>query len=420
MASDEERAALLVAGIARSLNERLVSLTADITSVLYAEIPDLRADRQLFDLLGASVEGNLDTIFHTLQHNIAPEDLDAPAAAMEYARRLAQHGVPVNALVRAYRLGQTNLLGLVFDELRSASVQPELSVSVLERIITVMSVYIDKVSQQVVAVYERERERWLAHRSSVRAVRVQEILAGNALPDAGAALGYVLQQSHLAAIFWSSDSDSGEMLARIELAAHDFANYVGGVTDPLFVAADRVTGWVWIPLGSRAHPERTQGEMCDFLERRHPGLVVALGAEAAGTDGFRQSHGQAQRARAVAIAAGQNAPAVTAYDEPGVSTVALLVEDLVATRAWVRGVLRGLAADNENSARLRETVRVYLAHNLSNVAAGKELDLHHNSVKYRVKRAAEVRGKDFTGDRLAVELALRVCQWLGPAVLTSD
>ncbi len=87
---------------------------------------------------------------------------------------------------------------------------------------------------------------------------------------------------------------------------------------------------------------------------------------------------------------------------------------------WVRGVLRGLAADNENSARLRETVRVYLAHNLSNVAAGKELDLHHNSVKYRVKRAAEVRGKDFTGDRLDVELALLVCQWLGPAVLIPD
>lgn len=219
-------------------------------------------------------------------------------------------------------MGQTNLLGLVFDELRAASVQPELSMPVLERIITVMSVYIDRVSQQVVTVYERERERWLAHRSSVRAVRVQEILAGNALPDAGAALGYVLQQSHLAAIVWSSDSDASDMLSRIESAAHDFASHVGAVADPLFVAADRVTGWVWVPLGSRARPERAQEDMCDFLERRHPGLVVALGAAAAGIDGFRQSHGQAQRARAVAIAAGRSAPVVTAYDEPGVSTVA--------------------------------------------------------------------------------------------------
>ncbi len=102
------------------------------------------------------------------------------------------------------------------------------------------------------------------------------------------------------------------------------------------------------------------------------------------------------------------------------STVALLIEDVAATRAWVRSVLRGLAADNENAARLRETVQVYLASNLSNVAAAKQLDLHYNSVKYRVKRAAEERGEDFTGDRLAVELALLVCQWLGPVVLTTD
>ncbi len=75
------------------------------------------------------------------------------------------------------------------------------------------------------------------------------------------------------------------------------------------------------------------------------------------------------------------------------STVALLIEDVASTRAWVRSVLRGLAADNENAARLRETVQVYLASNLSNVAAAKQIDLHYNSVKYRVKRAAEERGR---------------------------
>ncbi|AWK72871.1 CdaR family transcriptional regulator [Rhodococcus oxybenzonivorans] len=422
MASHDERTALLVARIASSLNRRLVSLTADITDVLYTEIPDLRADRQLLELLGASVEGNLDTIFHTLQHNIAPENLEAPAAAMEYARRLAQQGVPVNALVRAYRLGQTNLLKLVFDELGGEAVEPELGVPVLERIITVMSVYIDRVSQQVVAVYERERERWLAHQSSVRAVRVQEILAGNEHPDAGAsaALNYVLNQNHLAAIIWAPDAGAGDMLAKIESAAHDFSGFMGAVTDPLFVAADRVTGWVWVPLGTRSAPRRDYSELREFLHDRHSELVVAVGGITSGPEGFRQSHARAQRARALAIAAGKNAPVAIAYDEPGVSTVAMLTEDPAATRTWVQSVLRGLAADNENAARLRETVQVYLANNLSNVAAAKVLDLHYNSVKYRVKRAAEERGEDFTRDRLSVELALLVCQWLGPAVLTLD
>ena len=420
MASHDERVALLVGRIATSLNQRLVPLTSDITEVLYAEIPDLRADRQLFDLLRASVEGNLDTIFHTLQHDIDPDILDAPAAAMEYARRLAQHGVPVNALVRAYRLGQTNLLGLVFEELRGAAVSDEFGVPVLQRIITVMSVYIDRVSQQVVEVYERERERWLAHQSGVRAVRVQEILAGNDDPDAAAILNYVLLQRHLAAIIWVPDTDSGDMLARIEAAAHDVAGFVGGVTDPLFVAADRVTGWVWIPLGARTRAPRSYRELGEFLTGRYPGLAMAVGEVAHGPNGFRRSHGGAQRARALALAAGRNAPVVTSYAEPGVSTVSLLIDDLTATRAWVRTVLGGLATDNDNAARLRETVQVYLANNLSNVTAAKELGLHYNSVKYRVKRAAEERGEDFTRDRLAVELALLACQWLGPAVLVPE
>jgi hypothetical protein len=54
---------------------------------------------------------------HALQHDIAVDCITAPAAALEYARRLAQHGVPVNALARAYRLGQRRLTELMFCRL---------------------------------------------------------------------------------------------------------------------------------------------------------------------------------------------------------------------------------------------------------------------------------------------------------------
>ena len=73
---------------------------------LEGQILDLRGDARILELLGNSVEGNVDTILHALRYDIAVERVEAPTAALEYARRLAQHGVPVNALVRAYRLGQ--------------------------------------------------------------------------------------------------------------------------------------------------------------------------------------------------------------------------------------------------------------------------------------------------------------------------
>lgn len=50
-------------------------------------------------------------------------------------------------------------------------------------------------------------------------------------------------------------------------------------------------------------------------------------------------------------------------------------------------------------------------------AAAEELHLHSNSVKYRVNRAVERRGRPITDDRLDVEVALLLCHWFGAAVL---
>ena len=81
-------------------------------------------------------------------------------------------------------------------------------------------------------------------------------------------------------------------------------------------------------------------------------------------------------------------------------------------------VLGELAADNDNDARLRETLRVFLRTGSSYKAAAAQLDLHSNSVKYRVGRAVSRRGRPITDDdRLDVELALLICHWYGAAVL---
>jgi len=81
--------------------------------------------------------------------------------------------------------------------------------------------------------------------------------------------------------------------------------------------------------------------------------------------------------------------------------------------------LRG-ATDSENDALLRETLRVFLNDGCSYKAAANDLNLHSNSVKYRVQRAVDRRGRQITDDRLDVELALLVCHWSGAAVLEPD
>jgi DNA-binding PucR family transcriptional regulator len=66
---------------------------------------------------------------------------------------------------------------------------------------------------------------------------------------------------------------------------------------------------------------------------------------------------------------------------------------------------------------MRETLREFLHNGSSFKATADELHLHVNSVKYRVQRALERRGKSIGDDRLDVEVALLLCHWFDTSVL---
>ena len=144
---------------------------------------------------------------------------------------------------------------------------------------------------------------------------------------------------------------------------------------------------------------------------------LALGSPLPGVEGFRRSHRQAKRARDLVIAAGADPASVIATDDPGFSAAALLSDDLDESRQWVHEVLGPLSSDTDNDARMRETLRVFLRGGASYKSAADQLHLHSNSVKYRVQRAIERRGRPIGDDRLDVEIALLICQWFGRAVL---
>ena len=130
-----------------------------------------------------------------------------------------------------------------------------------------------------------------------------------------------------------------------------------------------------------------------------------------------RSHREAEGARRRALIVERAEPALICASDPGLSVAALLGGDVTATRAWVAGTLGALAADTDNDTRLRETPQVFLGCGSSYKQAADELNLHFNSVKYRVGRAIARRGRDVGTDRLDVELALLACHWYGAAVL---
>jgi DNA-binding PucR family transcriptional regulator len=153
-----------------------------------------------------------------------------------------------------------------------------------------------------------------------------------------------------------------------------------------------------------------------LAEENGQAVRIAVGEPGSGVAGFRESHRQAVRAQTVALAAGGDARTVTTFADVG--AVALLCADLDAARTWVADTLGGLAVDDPQRARLRETLRVFLAAGGSYTTAADHLTMHKNSVRYRVGRAERERGRPLTDGRIDLELALLACRWLGRAVLT--
>jgi DNA-binding PucR family transcriptional regulator len=408
-----------VAETAERLHDRIADASSVIRSSLEDQIPELNGDARLMELLGASVEGNVHTVLHALRYDIAVERVEAPTSALEYARRLAQQGVPVNALVRAYRLGQRRMNELVFAELRAIEIPEPMRVAVIEAITAILFEYIDWMSQQVVAIYEDERERWLENQNSLRALRVREVLAAHKTIDVDAAttsIRYPLRWHHVGLVLWYPDVGAeGDELARLQRFLRELAESAGAAAAPLFVAADRTCGWGWLPY--RASADDAAAAVRGFALARPDAPSVAIGTMADGVEGFRQSHREAETARGVSVTAKRPEPTVISASDPGLSVVARLGGDVAETRDWVATVLGDLAIDNENDGRLRDTLRVFLGCGSSYKVAADELNLHFNSVKYRVGRAVARRGREIGSDRLDVELALLACHWYGAAVL---
>ncbi|MDD7940772.1 helix-turn-helix domain-containing protein [Actinomycetospora lutea] len=409
-----EDAVATVAEVAAALAPHRAEVSASISDVLATRIDDLRGDPALLDLLAASVEANVETILHVLRHDLEPRDVEPPAAAMAYARRLAQREVPVNALVRAYRVGQSHLMEWAFAE--AARRPGEAAAAASQRIVLVVMDYVDHVTQHVIGAYEAEREHWRQGRHALRLARVRDVLAGRTPTDPDeqlaveTTLAYRLAPVHLGLVVWLDDPPEEAGVTALERVALDLGAALDAVGRPLVVPWDAGSAWVWVTRRDEGAPPAEA--LARAVARHGPGLHVACGAPLAGVTGFRLTHDQARRARDVALASGTGAPAVTLFDEVG--AVALLCADREGARAWVRRVLGPLADPEPGVGRLRETLRVFLATGGSLATAARRLQVHRNTVKYRVARAHEVRGRPLGDDRLDVELALMACAWLGP------
>ena len=392
-------------------------LTETIVAAVGTELPDLVQDARTRELFHATVLDNVLAALRAISSGgQGVTDYAAPPVALDFARRLAQQGVPLTTMLRAYRLGQAALVQHVMAEIAAHGLPGDQVAAASMALSSFGFTFIDTVSEQVVVAYQVERDAWLRQRNATRLAKVRAVLAGQLTEPAEIekALGFGLGGRLIGAVVWTDqESADGDRIANLEKQVAALAAALGAAPRAvLTVAPDDATLWAWFPLTANVEVDAVVSRLAEHT----PTMRAALGAVASGVDGFRVTHQQARQAQALATFAD------TSTVQPVLATaqlgpLALVASDVAGVRAWVHEVLGALADDDEAAARLRETVWAYLSSGSSPNSAAAELHLHKNTIQYRIRKAEEARGRPFDDGRLDVEVALLACRVLGATVL---
>ncbi|WP_226363929.1 PucR family transcriptional regulator [Pseudonocardia abyssalis] len=393
--------------LAQRLLADSTALVAGVLEEIAVALPELAGDPRLRAVLAATVQDTIRAGLDVLGSGAPVAGVRAPEVGLELARHLAQRGVPISVMLRAYRLGQAAFQRELIDLIAATSADAGEIAAAARDLASVTFSIVDAVSEEVVAAYQTERDGWMRQRNTARLAKVTALLASRPA-DSDTAPGYDLAPPHVAAVLWCGpDVDEDARPGRLERLVPEVAAALGCTRPPLVVAPDASTLWGWFPAASVP---------VDAVRATLTGAFAALGDPAPGPAGFRGSHRQARQGQQIAVAADPRS-GLRLITPAQLGPLALLALDPSTAAHWVQAALGGLADDDEPAARLRETLWVYLSTGSSLAAAAAEQHVHRNTIQYRVRRAEQVRGRPLSDGRIDVEVALLACRLLGSTVL---
>jgi purine catabolism regulator len=139
-------------------------------------------------------------------------------------------------------------------------------------------------------------------------------------------------------------------------------------------------------------------------------VTVGVGGPSASASAIARSYAQARRALETAQRFG-NQGDVVVFEDLGLYRLLFHVSDPSELRGFTDQVLGDLVEyDQRHNANFVRTLAAFLDHNGNLQATARELNLHVNSVAYRMQRIRAIAGLDFeqSEDRLLAHVALKI------------
>ncbi len=386
------------------------SYADDMFEYILERIPEAGADDDIRGLTLGSCSSNLEAALSMVRHGIDVSAATAPVTALEHARAMAARGYSVDVMLRFYRIGHAFFSERILSEITKVVPDASLALSVVGNLQRFSFAYADRISSEVAAEYVAELDRIQNRVRAARTDAVRGLIVGDKidLARAESALSHRLTGWQTAFICWT-DRDDAE-LARVGAAVG--AHF--GSVHPLLVPDGVQELWGWV---ASAHaPDVTPKNLAVLADQIPSAVRISLGTPAEGTDGFRNSHSQAQRGRRIVELSGRGA-SVTSYAE--VALVDTMIGDLGLARSFVMAELGSLATVGRLEDEERRTLLAVLDAQGGLAAAAEELGVHRNTVLQRVRRAEERRGRPATERVAELHAALRLVDVLGPVLLSA-
>lgn len=374
---------------------------------LHGEIPELDSeDAELLRQTQASCQSNLSQSYRLLHSGRSAEEFAITPEARDYVLAYVERGIALPALLRSYRLGHAWIWHQWAEKLKASIDDPSELSQAVEFSSLWMFEYIDLASAALVEEFARVQSLRLRSADQLATATVRELIAGEPIEVdvASRRLGYELRRYHVA-LRVSASEDAKDLL---EAESRSVAALLGA-GEPLIVRSGALALTAWCGFDSAAGLE-----LSEILAGHVPseGIRVATGqGTTKGVEGFVSARAEAVEAERIAAVAGARLPAITLYEE--IELVSLLAADEPRAKKFVERQLGELAAGDEGTARLRETVLAFLQARGSSSRAAKELFVHQNTVTYRIHRAEELLGRPLGEERAELLCALILAVMLG-------
>jgi hypothetical protein len=388
---DDKPASELTRTLAHELLRQVPQLADDLVASIVRESPVYQDGPVPRDELWHSVHNNIDHVLRWLSGDAGADERDN--AIRDTGRRRAQQRVPLESLLRAFRLGGTVIWKAMVGEARRRG---EDQVESLLDVATTIWMAVDRFSTVVGDAY-RAAELEVLRQDDVRSrATIEALLLGHGrdrvvVTEAASQLGLPASAPY-AVIVSEIDHRGGSALVAPQALLD-----ANGIRSSWLARTEHEVGLV-------ALDDRPLGTLADVLR---PSLRGRVGVSPP-VGGLAEVDHALQLALVAMATVGRGEADIVMLDER--LPEALMVASPELTERLVNATLGGvLALAPSERVVLIDTVAQWLQANKSAPQAAERLYCHRNTVFNRLRRFAELTGTSFDdpGAEMSVRLALK-------------